>query len=226
MTTSHVEYSQINDGISLSSHSPYKTSLQSIAKSDDDKIPYRNHNHSSLTLSWTLGINPHVPLLNLSINGRTRYFYAAGNVGVIGTGSGKVQTLLQGHVSNIASAAVSHDKQWLVTVESKPETFLIIWNTYTLKPVKYWTNTHEIGIIRVCISRDGKLVSLLTEIPNQRIILWRWSNDDASPIALPIIPNVCERQSWFTMIEDRPFFCTIGIDSIIFYSKLIFMTSI
>jgi WD40 repeat protein len=178
-------------------------------------------NHSCLSLSWTIGMNSHVPLLNLSVSGKTRYFCAAGNVGIIGTGSGKAQTLLQGHISDIVSAAVSHDKQWLITAESIPDTFLIVWNTYTAKPVKYLTNIHETGIIRVYISRDGKLIGVLTEIPDQKIVLWRWSSNDISPIVLPAIPIVCERQSWFTMIEDRSFFCSIGTDSVIFYSKLI-----
>jgi WD40 repeat protein len=156
-----------------------------------------------------------------SHNDEKMYHYAAGNVGIIGTGSGKAQTLLQGHTSNIISAAVSYDKQWLVTAESVPETFLILWNTYTLKPVKYLTNIHKTGLIRVYISRDGKLISILTELPEQKIIIWRWSNNDVSPIVLPTIPIVCERQLWFNMIEDRSFFCSIGTDSAIFYRKLV-----
>jgi WD40 repeat protein len=195
-------------------------STRSTTRSCSDDDLFENYSHSCLSLSWTIGINNNVPLLNLSVTGKTRYFYAAGNVGIIGTGSGKAQTLLQGHISNIISAAVSHDKQWLVTAESVPETFLIVWNTFTSKPVKYLTNIHETGLIRVYISRDGKLISILTEIPDQKIILWRWSNNDVSPIVLPVVPIVCERQSWFIMIEDRSVFCSIGIDSAIFYSKL------
>ncbi|CAF0838357.1 unnamed protein product [Rotaria sordida] len=220
MTLLQVKDIQTNDDISPSVFSVDKISTQSIAKSCRNEDLFQNNNHSSLSLSWTIGMNYNVPLLNLSINDKTRYFYAASNVGIIGTGSGKTQTLLQGHISDIISAAVSHDKQWLVTAESIPETFLIVWNTYTLKPVKYLTNIHDIGLIRVYISRDGKLISILTETPNQHIILWRWSNNDVKPIVLPIIPTVCERQSWFTMIEDRSYFCTIGIDSVIFYSNV------
>ncbi|CAF3957204.1 unnamed protein product [Rotaria sp. Silwood1] len=220
MVLPQVKDIQTNNDISPSLFSADKISIQSIAKSHSDEDFFPTNNHSSLSLSWTIGMNYNVPLLNLSINGKTRYFYAAGNVGMIGTGSGKTQTLLQGHISNIVSAAVSHDKQWLVTAESIPEIFLIVWNTYTLKPVKYLTNIHNIGIIRVYISHDGKLISILTEIPNQHIILWRWSNNDVNPIVLPIIPTVCERQSWFTMIEDRSYFCTTGIDSVVFYSNI------
>ncbi|CAF4369832.1 unnamed protein product [Rotaria socialis] len=197
---------------------PNDISTQSLTKSHNDENHSQVHHDPSLSLSWTMGMNSNVPLLNLSINGKTRYFYAASNVGIIGTGSGKAQTFLQGHVSTIVSAAVSHDKQWLVTAESTPEIYLIIWNTFTTKPVKYLTNIHDIGLIRVSISRDGKLISILTEAPNQRIILWRWSNNDVNPIVLPIIPMSCERQSWFTMIEDRSYFCSIGIDSVIFYT--------
>ncbi|CAF4707320.1 unnamed protein product [Rotaria sp. Silwood1] len=217
MALPQVKDIQTKNDISPSLFSVDKISIQSIAKSHSDEDLFPTNNHSSLSLSWTIGMNYNVPLLNLSINDKTRYFYAAGNVGMIGTGSGKTQTLLQGHISNIVSAAVSHDKQWLVTAESIPEIFLIVWNTYTLKPVKYLTDIHNIGIIRVYISHDGKLISILTEIPNQHIILWRWSNNDVNPIVLPIIPTVCERQSWFTMIEDRSYFCTTGIDSVIFY---------
>lgn len=187
-------------------------------KSSYDEDLVQDYTPSSLSLSWTIGMNSNVPLLNVSVNGKTRYFYAASNVGVIGTGSGKSQTLLQGHVSTIVSAAVSYDKQWLVTAESIPEPFLIVWNTYTLKPVKYLTNIHDAGLIRISISRDGKLISLFTEIPNQHLILWRWTNNDVHPIVLPSLPMNCERQSWFTMIEDRSYFCSIGNDSVIFYS--------
>ncbi|CAF0765608.1 unnamed protein product [Adineta ricciae] len=176
-----------------------------------------NENPSSLSLRWLIGMNPNVPLLNLSVNDKTRYFYTAGNVGVIETGSGKGQSLLQGHTSMIVTAAVSYDKQWLVTAESLPETFLIIWNTYSLKPAKYLSHIHETGVIQVGISRDGKLISILTEIPDQRIILWRWLNTDASPFVLSTIPLNCERQSRFHMIEDRSMFCSIGKDSVIFY---------
>ncbi|CAF4423310.1 unnamed protein product [Adineta steineri] len=63
-----------------------------------------NNNPSSLSLKWIIGMNDTVPLLNLSVSGKTRYFYAAENVGIIGTGSGKAQNLLQGHISNIKSA--------------------------------------------------------------------------------------------------------------------------
>jgi WD40 repeat protein len=192
---------------------------QSTPQSHIDDDRFENLPPSCLSLSWTIGMNTHVPLLNLSVTSKTRYFYAAGNVGIIGTGSGKAQILLQGHISDIISAAVSLDKQWLVTAESIPETFLIVWNTYTSKPVKYLTNIHPTGLIRVCISSDGKLISILTEIPDQKIILWRWSNSDVSPIVLPVVPNVCERQSWFTMTEDRSIFCSIGTDSVIFYSE-------
>lgn len=195
-------------------------SLLSTARSSSDDSLFDKSPQSCLSLSWTIGMNSSVPLLNLSVTGKTRYFYAAGDVGIIGTGSGKVQTLLQGHISNIVTAAVSNDKQWLVTAESVPETFLIVWNTFTLKPVKYLTNIHDTGLIQVYISRDGKLISILTDIPDQKLILWRWSNKDVSPIVLPIIPIICERQLWFTMIEDRSIFCSTGIDSVIFYSNL------
>ncbi|CAF2093049.1 unnamed protein product [Rotaria magnacalcarata] len=208
MSASKIKETQRTNGIST----------QSLTKSHNDEDHSQVYHDSSLSLSWTMGMNSNVPLLNLSINGKTRYFYAASNVGIIGTGSGKAQTFLQGHVSTIVSTAVSHDKQWLVTAESTPEIYLIVWNTFTLKPVKYLTNIHDTGLIRVLISRDGKLISILTETPNQHIILWRWSNNDVNPIVLPIIPMSCERQSWFTMIEDRSYFCSIGIDSVIFYT--------
>ena len=194
---------------------PTPSSVQSHNNEDSPT----NCSPSCLSLRWTIGMNSNVPLLNLSIAGKTRYFYAAGNVGIIATGSGKAQILLQGHVSNIITAAVSRDKQWLVTAESLPEPYLIVWNTYTSKSVKYLTNIHETGLIRVCISADGKLISILTEIPDQKIILWRWSSNDVSPIVLPVIPNTCERQSWFTMIEDRAIFCSLGNDSTIFYCE-------
>jgi WD40 repeat protein len=215
-----MDSSKTNDDIfsSLSSTDDISTQ-QSTPKSHIDEDLFENFPAPCLSLSWTIGMSTHVPLLNLSVTGKTRYFYATGNVGIIGTGSGKAQILLQGHISNIISAAVSLDKQWLVTAESIPETFLIVWNTYTSKPVKYLTNIHQTGLIRVCISSDGKLISILTEIPDQKIILWRWSNNDVSPIVLPVVPNVCERQSWFTMIEDRSIFCSIGTDSVIFYSE-------
>ena len=206
---------QANNDISSSGN---LSSQSTTPRSHNDEDIVKNYSHSCLALNWTIGMNKNVPLLNLSITGKTRYFYAAGNVGIIGTGSGKVQTLLQGHISNIVSAAVSYDKQWLVTAESIPETFLIVWNTYTSKPVKYLTNIHETGIIRVNMSRDGKVISILTDIPDQKIILWRWSNNDVSPIVLPIVPIDCERQSWFAMIEDRSIFCSVGSDSVIFYS--------
>jgi WD40 repeat protein len=220
MTSPIVKDISTDNDTSASLLSPGNVSIPSTARSRDDDDLFPNNNHSCLSLSWTIGMNTNVPLLNLSVSGKTRYFYAAGNVGVIGTGSGKAQILLQGHISNIVSAAVSHDKQWLVTAESTPETFLIIWNTYTSKPVKYLTNIHKTGLIRVHISRDGKLIGILTEIPDQKIIFWRWSNSDISPIVLPVVPIDCERQSWFTMIEDRSFFCSIGTDSVVFYSKL------
>lgn len=175
---------------------------------------------TSLNLSWVIGMNPNVPVLNLSVSGKSRYFYAAGNIGIIGTGNGKGQALLHGHASTIVSAAVSADKQWLVTVESTPETFLIVWNTYTLKPAKYLTNIHATGVVQVNMSRDGKLISILTEVPEQRVILWRWSNQGASPVVLPTLPAMCERQSSFHMIEDRSVFCSIGRDSAIFYRTL------
>lgn len=194
-------------------------STPSTAQSHNNENQSTSCSSSCLSLRWTIGMNSNVPLLNLSIAGKTRYFYTAGNVGIIGTGSGKAQILLQGHVSNIMTAAVSLDKQWLVTAESLPEPYLIVWNTYTSKSVKYLTNIHETGLIRVCISGDGKLISILTEIPDQKIILWRWSSNDVSPIVLPAIPNTCERQSWFTMIEDRAIFCSLGNDSSIFYCK-------
>jgi len=220
MALSSVKNIQTNNDIVPSLLSTDNISTQSTSRSRSNDDLFQNYQYSCLSLSWTIGINSNVPLLNLSVPGKTRYFYAVGNVGIIGTGSGKAQTLLQGHISNIISAAVSHDKQWLVTAESVPETFLIVWNTFTSKPVKYLTNIHETGLIRVYISRDGKLISILTEIPDQKIILWRWSNNDVSPIVLPVIPIGCERQSWFTMIEDRSVFCSIGTDSVIFSSKL------
>ena len=194
---------------------------RAVVPAISDEGPSENSTETCFSLSWTIGMNSQVPLLNLSIGGKTRYFYAAGNVGVIGTGSGKAQTLLQGHVSSIVSAAVSHDKQWLVTAESKPDIYLIMWNTYTAKPVKYFTSTEEKGVMRVVISRDGKLIALLTEFPDQKIILWRWSSHDASPVVFASVPVVCERQSWFTMLEDRSIFYSIGIDSVIFYRKAI-----
>ena len=210
MTSSKVESSQANEDI-------FATSFAVQSPNDEDL--FTNCSPTCLSLRWTIGMNKSVPLLNLSITGKSRYFYAAGNVGIIATGSGKVQTLLQGHVSNIITAAVSLDKQWLVTAESIPEPFLIVWNTYTSKSVKYLTNIHQTGLVRVCISVDGKLISILTEIPDQTIILWRWTSNDANPIVLPAIPNTCERQSWFTTIEDRAIFCSIGIDSVIFYCE-------
>lgn len=174
------------------------------------------------SLKWTIGMNAHVPLLNLSMNGVTRYFYAVGNVGVIGIGDRTEQVLLQGHISNVVSAAVSDDRRWLVTVESVPKIFLIVWDTYTKKPMKYLTHSESLGVIRVLISGDGKLISLLTDIPDQKIILWRWMQNDAHPIVFPSLPKTCERQASFSMIEDRSVFCSIGNDSAIFHSTVSF----
>ena len=177
----------------------------------------KENEKSAFTLEWTIGMNPNVPLLNLSVAGKTRYFYVVANVGIIGTGSGKAQKLLQGHVSNIISASVSQDKQWLVTVESKPNIFLIVWNTFTVEPVKFLEQSHETGVVRVLISRDGKLISLLTQEPQQKVILWRWSNPDVTPMIYSIIPMHCPSQTWFTMIDDRSYLCTVGRDSLIFF---------
>jgi hypothetical protein len=199
----------------------------------DDKIAmltesdptHDNHdrytNRTSFSLNWTIGMNPNVRLLNLSISGKTRYFYTVGNAGVIGTASGKAQKLLQGHVSSIVSAAISNDKRWLVTSESKPHIYLIVWNTYTMKPMKYMTSTDYTSLLRVSMLRDGKLIGILTDLPNQTILLWRWWTKDASPMIVAKIPIVCEQQTWFTSIDDRSVFCSIGKDSVIFYSRLI-----
>ena len=194
------------------------SSVQNDDRRSVDDLP-GNVNPSCLSLSWTIGMSADVPILNLSVSGKTRYFYAAGNVGIIGTATGKAQTLLQGHISPIVSAAVSQDRQWLITAESTPETYLIVWNTYTAQPVKYLSNIHPSGVIRVCISRDGKSIGILTEIPDQRIVVWRWSNAASLPTTLPSIPLDCERQTWFTMIEDRSIFCSIGTESVLFFCK-------
>ena len=186
---------------------------------DEDRVG--EPQQTCYALKWTIGMNASVPLLNLSIDGKTRFFYAAGNVGVIGTGSGKAQTILQGHVSAIVSAAVSGDRRWLVTAESLPEIFLIVWDTYTGQPVKYFNGSDQSGIIRVVITADGKSIAFLTDRPDQKVVVWRWMTNDPRPIILSTIPKRCERQTWFSTLDDRSFFCSVGNDSALFYGTSI-----
>ncbi|CAF0918500.1 unnamed protein product [Didymodactylos carnosus] len=214
------------------------THIVPLAEMDSDlfkPLPHCQDCKTCLKLSWTVGMNISIPIINMTVGGKTRYFYVLGNVGILASGenndnkesdfiaqfslsgSGKAQIILQGHVNRIVSASVSNDKQWLITAESGVQAFCIVWNAYTGQPVKYLTDIHEHGICQVYMSKDAKLVAILTEVPQQKIVLWRWSNDESMPTSLPVIPLQCEQQTFFTMLENHSLFCSCGHDSAIFY---------
>jgi cilia- and flagella-associated protein 251 len=140
-----------------------------------------------LQAEWTMGFDKDrsgsVHLLEHE-SGHDRLFYATSHVGVIVDLKSGRQFHLIGHVNRISCSVTSVDDRYIITADTGPsETAMIVWDSYTGRPIRAFDNPHPHGVQHMAISSDGRTIATLShvgyETRQQTLALWNWTNPEA-----------------------------------------------
>lgn len=134
----------------------------------------------ALNISWCFGYNKEVGVINISPNDSKKIIlYAAGHTGIIYDFVNNMQTLLQGHTSNITCIAASGNKRWIALGDSGPDNMISIWDATTGTPVR---NIFDVGgVMSLAISNDARYVAMISA-SNNEFIIWDWTSENDSAL--------------------------------------------
>ncbi|XP_023289872.1 cilia- and flagella-associated protein 251 [Orussus abietinus] len=127
-------------------------------------------------LEWSFGINPNVPVINLTTDKRTLIAYACNHVGILYDYVNKDVIPLQGHKNDVATLSVSKDGKWLLSADFENDCVVVVWDTETRIPICTLFDPHggcELSAVR--ISPDAKYIVTVGNEPCQIVKIWLWT---------------------------------------------------
>ncbi|EFN67125.1 WD repeat-containing protein 66, partial [Camponotus floridanus] len=80
-------------------------------------------------LQWSFGINPEVPVINLTTKDRTLLAYACSHVVVIYNYISREMLSLVGHHNAVETLSTSRDSKWLLSANFGKDSMVIVWDT-------------------------------------------------------------------------------------------------
>jgi len=118
---------------------------------------------NALSLSWVFGFSRDVPLHNLCDQNRSAIFYVSAHTGIIYDLNAKSQQLLQGHCKPITCTCTSADRRYIATSDRGADSMIVLWDSYSTRPVKTISAPHPNGVRAMDLSPDGKFLVTLSE---------------------------------------------------------------
>jgi len=194
---------------------------------------------TALSLKRVFGFNKDIVggVQDLTDQNRKAIFYVSGHTGVIFDYESRSQRLLQGHGNAISCAAVSKDKQWIVTADAGEDSMCVVWNSYTGTPVKTIFSPHKGGVGAVDISSDALYVVTLSHnssgtktvggddgesyqepIDPQELSIWEWTVPGDSPLHSAVISSADEQDCVRFHTDDAKQLVTNGSSRVVFWS--------
>ncbi|PIK40727.1 putative WD repeat-containing protein 66-like [Apostichopus japonicus] len=154
-------------------------------------------------LTWSFGINKHVPAINLTDSRRRAVLYACGNTAVLYDYGNNRQKLLQGHSNNISCSCASQDKRWIATADKGPGSMIIIWDSFTGTPVQTIFDPHpDVGVAAMAMTPDAKYIVSLSAAQRQILCIWDWTVDGDSPTTYAELPARHDLQTYIIFNPD------------------------
>ncbi|KAG5307000.1 CF251 protein, partial [Acromyrmex insinuator] len=163
---------------------------------EDDLCPF--------TLQWSFGLNPEVPVINLTTENRTLLAYACSHIAIIYNYISKKMLPLLGHQNPIKMLSTSRDGKWLLTADSGKNSVVIIWDTEKGISVCTLFNPHNSEDITIAaISPDAKQIVTVGGGRYQNVHFWLWTYRRDKPASTSLI-NITERVKGITFNDECP----------------------
>ncbi|XP_011063471.1 PREDICTED: LOW QUALITY PROTEIN: WD repeat-containing protein 66-like [Acromyrmex echinatior] len=164
---------------------------------EDDLCPF--------TLQWSFGLNPEVPVINLTTENRTLLAYACSHIAIIYNYISKKMLPLLGHQNPIKMLSTSRDGKWLLTADSGKNSVVIIWDTEKGISVCTLFNPHNSEDITIAaISPDAKQIVTVGGGRYQNVHFWLWTYRRDKPDASTSLINITERVKGITFNDECP----------------------
>ncbi|KAM0729005.1 Cilia and flagella-associated protein 251 [Formica fusca] len=167
---------------------------------------FTEHDLCPFTLQWSFGINPEVPVINLTTENRTLLAYACSHVVVIYNYVSREMLPLLGHRNAIGTLSTSRDGKWLLTANFGKDSVVMVWDTEKGMPVCTLFHPHASEDVTVArISPDAKQIITVSNEKCQNVHVWLWTHGRDKPDAsIPLIDTTSERVKEITFNDEYP----------------------
>ncbi|KYN30405.1 WD repeat-containing protein 66 [Trachymyrmex septentrionalis] len=156
-------------------------------------------------LKWSFGLNPEVPIINLTTTNRTLLAYACSHIAIIYDYDLKKMLPLLSHRNPIKMLSTSRDGKWLLTADSGKDSVVVIWDTEQGVSVCTLFNPHNSEDITVAaISPNAKQIVTVGGGKCQNVHFWLWTYRRDKPDASTSLINIAERVKGITFNDKCP----------------------
>ncbi|XP_046744933.1 cilia- and flagella-associated protein 251-like [Diprion similis] len=146
------------------------------ARSPRRSSPSENPKLTPFKLRHSYGINPQVPLVNLTSKDRTLIAYACSHAAALYDYTSRDMHLLQGHQNHVSMISTDTEGKWLLTADSGKDNVVIIWDTETRVPICTLFNPHGMEeLLAAKLSPNAKYIVTIGNGIEMRIKFWLWS---------------------------------------------------
>ncbi|XP_018056834.1 PREDICTED: WD repeat-containing protein 66-like [Atta colombica] len=158
-------------------------------------------------LRWSFGLNPEVPVINLTTKKRTLLAYACSHVAVIYDYDLKKMLPLLGHRNFVKMLSTSRNGKWLLTADSGKDNVVMIWDTEKGISICTLFNPHNNeDITAAAISPNAKQIVTVSSGKCQNVHFWLWTYGRDKPDASTPLINITERVKEITFNDECPEF--------------------
>ncbi|XP_018370838.1 PREDICTED: WD repeat-containing protein 66-like [Trachymyrmex cornetzi] len=168
---------------------------------------FTEHDLCPFKLQWSFGLNPEVPVINLTTENRALLAYACSHVAVIYDYSSRKMLPLLRHENPIKMLSTSRDGKWLLTADSGKDSVVVIWDTEKGVPVCTLFNPHNSeDITAAAISPNAKQIVTVGGGKCQNVHFWLWTYGRDKPDACfsTSLINITERVKGITFNDEYP----------------------
>ncbi|XP_012064007.1 PREDICTED: WD repeat-containing protein 66-like [Atta cephalotes] len=156
-------------------------------------------------LWWSFGLNPEVPVINLTTKKRTLLAYACSHVAVIYDYDLKKMLPLLGHRNFVKMLSTSRNGKWLLTADSGKDNVVMICDTEKGISICTLFNPHNNeDITAAAISPNAKQIVTVSSGRCQNVHFWLWTYGRDKPDASTPLINITERVKEITFNDECP----------------------
>ncbi|XP_067205139.1 cilia- and flagella-associated protein 251-like isoform X1 [Linepithema humile] len=156
-------------------------------------------------LQWSFGINPAVPVINLTAENHVLVAYACSHAAMIYNCSSRKMSPLLGHRNAVRTLSTTRDGKWLLTADFEQDCVTVIWDTEKWSPVCTLFNPHgNEGMTAARISPDANHVVTVGNGKCQNVYFWLWTHGKDRPNAsFSLVDTTSERVKEITFNDEH-----------------------
>ncbi|XP_050454213.1 cilia- and flagella-associated protein 251-like [Cataglyphis hispanica] len=159
--------------------------IEKTAREKYHKRTYTEYDRCPIKLKWSFGINPQVPVINLTTRNRTIVAYACSHIVIIYNYVSREMLPLMGHRNAVGTLSTSRDGKWLLTANFGKDSIMMVWDTEKGVPVCTLFNpnaSEDVTLAR--ISPDAKQIITVSNGKCQNVYVWLWTHGRDKPDGL------------------------------------------